>query len=46
MRRIDVSWSAVLPGWSDHDLDCMEDDIRTERARRKLAEAKGQKWVL
>lgn len=46
MRRTDISWPTVLPEWSDHDLDCMEADIRTERARRKLAEVKGQKWVL
>ena len=43
MRRTDISWSTVLPGWSDHDLDCMEDDIRTERARRKQAAVTGQK---
>lgn len=49
MRRIDVSWLEVLPEWTDHDLDCLEADIRSERNRRKsdwISKLQNRKWIV
>lgn len=41
VRRLDLDWPSTLAGWSNYDLDALEQHIREERMHRQAAPKKG-----